>query len=933
MNKNSIGKPTVVIFTPTYNEVENIEIFVRQVFEVLPNAKLLIVDDNSPDGTSHKVEQLKKEFKNLYLLTRTGKRGRGYAGIEGFKKSLELGADFVIEMDADLSHSPYELPKFIEKINENPDVDIVVGSRYCESGKDVERNLLRKLVSLFARIYIRIMTGLPIKDVTSGFKLYRRQVLEKILPFLSASDPFIVTETNYICKMLKFNFCEIPIEFHKRLYGKSKLSLTKLLKYLIKVWLLIFRFFSMDKYNRLFVKTMIPLTLLRILLSNMFGLTDDESHYWQYSKYLDYSYYDHPPMVGYLIFLSTRLFGDTLYAVRLPAIICFLVATIYFYRLIKELYNTQIAFYSVMVLNFIPISFVGSVITLPDAPLGMFWMMYMFYFYKFLIYKDTWLLYLCGIILGLAGLSKYNAIFLFVSTLAIFLLDKNLRIWLRKKDFYVYCMIILVTSSPVFLWNIAHNFASFRYQFLHGVGRNTMLSLRTFIENFVFQSFYISPIVFLLLWYTIIICIILYKNQPFRNKFLLFFALPGIIVFNLVSFKNKILPHWPAISYFVLLPLIFVLDYKKKILYYISLFSSLLCTISVIIIVLFGVVPIPEKYQNQDTPDKLYGWEIAAKELTELIQRYNVNFVFVHKYYTAGQLRFAVAKYCKKDKVYPIYCLDQYFNQYDFWNKNISSYDRNNALYVVDERFYNNQILDELPFQQVKLVSVISYRKHKLWPQRKFRFYLCKNFDFKIAEQKFIQKEYNSAISVNSYFRDYDKKIFLQLNQRTKLYNNSMFRLIWYILTNLGNGFVLIPLSLVIIFLIDKNNFVKNITSFLIIVSLGGLLIQLLKQWFDKPRPLKLFLDILHQPINVIGEQLREFGFPSGHTFLAFATATFLSERIKKWWVNIVVYSLALLVGISRILVGAHFLSDVIGGLIIGVLFTNLCLKIEKELS
>ncbi|MCX7716051.1 MAG: glycosyltransferase, partial [Endomicrobia bacterium] len=95
----------VVIFTPTYNEVDNIEIFIRQVFNVLPECKLIIIDDNSPDGTSQKVAQLQQEFKNLYLITRTEKRGRGYAGIEGFKKSLQLNADVIIEMDADLSHS------------------------------------------------------------------------------------------------------------------------------------------------------------------------------------------------------------------------------------------------------------------------------------------------------------------------------------------------------------------------------------------------------------------------------------------------------------------------------------------------------------------------------------------------------------------------------------------------------------------------------------------------------------------------------------------------------------------------------------------------------------------------------------------------------------------------------------------------------------
>ncbi|MCX7940385.1 MAG: glycosyltransferase, partial [Endomicrobia bacterium] len=158
----------VVIFTPTYNEVDNIEIFIKQVFEVLPDCKLLVVDDNSPDGTSEKVAQLQKEYKNLYLLTRYEKPGRGYAGIEGFKKSLELGGDIIVEMDADLSHSPYELPKLIEPLIKNNDVDIVIGSRYIPGGKDQERSVLRKIISLFARICVKILTGINLKDVTSG---------------------------------------------------------------------------------------------------------------------------------------------------------------------------------------------------------------------------------------------------------------------------------------------------------------------------------------------------------------------------------------------------------------------------------------------------------------------------------------------------------------------------------------------------------------------------------------------------------------------------------------------------------------------------------------------------------------------------------------------------------------------------------------------
>lgn len=928
---NSNYKPAnIVIFTPTYNEADNIEIFVKQVFEVLPQCKILVVDDNSPDGTAKKVEELKKDYPNLYLLVRKEKRGRGWAGIDGFKKALELKADLIVEMDADLSHSPDELPKLIHYLQNNPEIDVVVGSRYIKGGEDSERNIIRKFISLFARTYIKIVTGIPLKDITSGYKVYRREVIEKILPFLAASDPFIVTEVNYLCKLYGFKFQEIPIKFHKRLYGKSKLSLGKLLKYLFKVWILTIKWFLKDNYNKNFLKLLIVSTLIRLLILDKFGLTDDEAHYWQYSQHLDFSYYDHPGMVGYLIYLSTKIFGNTLYGVRLPALVCFFVASFYFYKLVKEIFNSKIAFRSTLLLNLIPIAFVGSIITLPDAPVGMFWMAYLFYFYKFVITKDSLLLYLCGAILGLAFISKYNAVFLLIGSLIIFVFNSELRRFFIKKDFYIYLIITFVFSSPLVLWNIAHNFVSFQYQFLNRIHQKNFFSIITFFENFGYQSAYISPIVFLLLWYAIIYVILNYRRD-FKYNFFLYFSLPGIILFNIVAIKNKILPHWPAISYFTVIPLLISID-RKKVFYTLSWVSSLIITISVVIITIFGFIHIPEKYHNADTPDKLYGWDKSAEELNRLIKEYSNSFIFTHKYYVAGQIRFGLARYYPDGNIPEVFCIDDYLNQYDFWSENLQSYDGKDAIYVTEGRFPEDEVLKELPFEKIELLSIVSFKKSRYWPVRKFKFFICRKFNYKNLQKKFIQDSYNNYVPLTQFYKEYDKKFFLKINQ-SSLYGSKIFRANWYFLTNLGNGFVLIPLMVVILYFIDKKNFVKNLISFLIIVSFGGILIQLLKNIFNKPRPLKLFYDILNQSINVIGEQLREYGFPSGHTFIAFSTAIFLMDRIKKPILNAILFVLALLVGISRVFVGAHFLSDVIGGMIFAIIFTNICLKIEKEIS
>jgi len=923
----------IVVFTPTYNEAENIELFIKQVFDVLPNCKILVVDDDSADGTAIKVKNLQKSYKNLYLVIRKEKRGRGYAGIEGFKKALELDADIIAEMDADLSHSPYELPKLIDNLIKNPDIDIVVGSRYIKGGKDNERNLIRRFISLFARTYLRIVTGITIRDITSGYKVYRRKVIETILPYLSSSDPFIVTEVNYLCKLFGFKFSEIPIEFHDRFAGKSKLTLWKLVRYLFKVWVLVVKQFIAEKYNLIFLKFLFLTNLLRLLLIGNFGLTDDEAHYWQYSQHLDFSYFDHPPMVGYLIYIFTKIFGNNVYGVRFPAILCFTISLIYFYRLIKEFYDSKVAFYSSVLVSVIPIFFVGSIITIPDAILGMFWMIFIFYFYKFLTTNDTWILYLCGIILGLAGLSKYNAVLLFISCLIILFVNKEFRIWFLKKDFYIFCLIALSVISPIIFWNISHNFISFKYQFFHGVGKEIKFSILLFLQNFGFQALYLSPVIIIFLWYYIFR--FLFKKEKIftiKEQFLLYFALPGIILFNIIAFKNQILPHWPAVSYLTLIPL---LSFNNRSFQYLSsLFSALIITVFVILVSMFSIMPIPEKYRYADTPDKLYGWEVTGKEAKNLLETHPGGFIFTHKYYSAGQLRFSISKYYNKN-IPQVFCLDKDFNQYDFWYKNLRQYDGRDAIFFSEDRYQQQDevILNSNIFKSYNLISIINFRKSKIWPERRFKFYICKNFDYqKACKENFIVQKYNNFVTVTEYFRNYDKIIFLKLN-KNQLYKNKVFRTMCYIVTNLGNGLVVIPLVFMLLYLVDKRSFLYNAIMFIVIVASGGFIIQILKFLFDKPRPLKLFSDILQQPINVIGEQLRELGFPSGHTFLAFSTAVFLSDRFKNKNISVFLFFIATLVGLSRILVGAHFISDVIGGLIIGIIFTTVVLKIEKEIN
>ena len=215
----------IIIVIPTYNEIENIEVILEKVFLLDLGVDILIVDDNSPDGTYAKVQELIDADTyggQLHLVIRQNKEGLGKAYIEGFKWCLARAYAFVIEMDADLSHDPKYLPAFIENIKE---YDLVIGSRYVKGGGVVNWSLLRKFISFGGSTYARTILGISIKDVTGGFKCFRREVLEAIdLDNIMSAGYAFQIEMNYRTILKGFRVKEVPIIFEDRVAGKSKMS-------------------------------------------------------------------------------------------------------------------------------------------------------------------------------------------------------------------------------------------------------------------------------------------------------------------------------------------------------------------------------------------------------------------------------------------------------------------------------------------------------------------------------------------------------------------------------------------------------------------------------------------------------------------------------------------------------------------------------------
>jgi dolichol-phosphate mannosyltransferase len=211
-----------LIIIPTFNEYENLGPLVEQICSVVPGTDLLIVDDNSPDGTGRLADEMAETNGQMHVMHRSGKLGLGTAYIAGFKYAVEHDYDVAFEMDADFSHDPRYLPNFLEAIKE---ADLVIGSRYIQKGGTPNWSLLRRFISGGGNTFARFMLRLPIRDCTAGFRCYRRHVLESIdLDTIESQGYAFQVELAYRVYKRGFKIVETPIIFMDRRVGKSKMS-------------------------------------------------------------------------------------------------------------------------------------------------------------------------------------------------------------------------------------------------------------------------------------------------------------------------------------------------------------------------------------------------------------------------------------------------------------------------------------------------------------------------------------------------------------------------------------------------------------------------------------------------------------------------------------------------------------------------------------
>lgn len=235
-----------IVVTPTYNERKNIGELIETIFNIDSEYHILVVDDNSPDGTGDYVESIQKTYPHLHLLRRSGKMGLGTAYCEGFKVALERDFNTIVQMDADMSHNPEDIPRMVDLMS---NFDLVLGSRYCNGVNVVRWPIRRLIISVGANKYTRWVTGLPVSDATGGFKCWSRKVLKAIeLESVRSRGYSFQIEMTFRAWHKGFRIKEIPIIFTDRTIGESKMTKSIMLEAALIIWRLkIWRIFGWHK--------------------------------------------------------------------------------------------------------------------------------------------------------------------------------------------------------------------------------------------------------------------------------------------------------------------------------------------------------------------------------------------------------------------------------------------------------------------------------------------------------------------------------------------------------------------------------------------------------------------------------------------------------------------------------------------------------------
>jgi hypothetical protein len=487
------------------------------------------------------------------------------------------------------------------------------------------------------------------------------------------------------------------------------------------------------KYRNRALLLVILVTVYHLIIIGAVGPGDNESYYWTWSKHLDWSYFDHPPAVAWMIALTTAMGGDSSFFLRIGTVILFAVSCFFIYHLALEITGSRkTAYFSLLLTNIVPLYFLVGILTVPDAPLTVFWLFYLLLLYRVIrgVRRRHWVL--MGVVLGLALLSKYFAVLLVPNTLLFLGSDAKLRRYLKTPFPYLTFVLSGIVASPILFWNLRENWASFVF---HLSSRHEGGFVWSNIWNlFAGQMGVVTPFLFILLLVTLFIYIKrIFEpgRRDVRDRFIVMMSAPTLLFFYIViCLTSEAEPHWPGLGY---LPLLIgaswlFTEYQEKkahhqsqnrkrrrwtvllsrgrifrpstvkIMVAVSLVIPILVLLAMNIQLFFPIYrPAFSKVDLEsdltgwevtryDPTNDLFGWKEVAERVTEIVremsEKGSAPFVFSSHYNPASQLSFAL-----KDPN-NVYCLSAGIDQFDFWQdtKNLAG---RNAIYVTTTRFYS----------------------------------------------------------------------------------------------------------------------------------------------------------------------------------------------------------------------------------------------------
>ncbi|HEU4338912.1 MAG TPA: glycosyltransferase family 39 protein [Planctomycetota bacterium] len=606
--------PAVTVIVPTLNEAGNIEPLVQRLvaaFGPRDDWEILFIDDDSSDGTGTEIR--KAAVRNpVHLIVREGERGLASAVQRGFEST---SAPVVVVMDADLSHPPEVAPKLAEAVEAG--ADVAIGSRYVPGGGTEGWSRMRRFLSRGAALLTRGLTSA--RDPGAGFFAIQRSLI--------AGKNFKVEGFKILLEILAKirpeKVSEVPIQFAPRHAGKSKVAAGTAIAYVKQL----VRLYAARPAAR--VLAVIGLLFaLKVFLGARTELDSTEAYHWLYAQHPALGYYDHPGMIGWLIWLSTALFGDSPLGVRMFTFISSAVATWLVFLTGRRLYDERAGGLAAMLfaVTFGTLKF-GSMAT-PDAPLLLFWVAALWAMSHAIMGCRTSWWVTAGVFTGLALLSKYTAIFLPAGVFLFLLFSREHRFWLRRKEPYLAVFIALIVFSPTILWNAQHDWQSFDYQ---GVGRlqdqrpDVAANALGFARR---QAEVMTPFVALWAWGAALLTIMKWPRVPWPSRFLTAAGLPMLIAFSVVALGRSARGHWilpGAVALYLLVAVVVVRGGR--------LGKWLIG--GTVAVCMLGALAAAGGYLLSEQGEK-HGWRALAKSVDEL----RPDFVIAQDYHVAAHMAY-----------------------------------------------------------------------------------------------------------------------------------------------------------------------------------------------------------------------------------------------------------------------------------------------------